>query len=140
MTNDAFTVFSEHGPGRVIDRFCFEMCQFIKTMASEGSWLMARKKKSLDDVFEEIVGPAGRAQWVALIAFLPIQICGVFPLSILLGLFVPQHRCFIQGCDDGSNASSQTLDWRIANVSIPIGSLRLLTISLQIKSSYIVLF
>ena len=91
------------------------------TMAIERTSLTNKEQKSIDDVFEDIVGPAGWAQWTAFIAFGPILMLGTIPLPLnVIALYVPQHRCFVPGCDVPSNdRHSQQLDWSIANVSIP---------------------
>ena len=92
--------------------------QSMMTMGGERTSFKGSQKKSIDDVFEDIVGPAGWAQWSAFIAFGPIIVCGTFPLALLFGLYAPQHRCFVPGCDV-DNASSQYLDRSIVSVAIP---------------------
>ena len=91
-------------------------------MMDETKSLTENDEKSIDDVFEEIVGPAGWAQWIAFIAYGPITICSVLPLVLTaLALFTPQHRCFVRG-GNVHNASAKFLDWGIINASIPKGT------------------
>ena len=85
---------------------------------NECNFLKEKDEKSIDDVLEEIVGPAGWAQWIVLIAMGPVIVCGTLPVALLLSIFTPKHRCFVPGCDT-LNASPEYLDFSIIDVSIP---------------------
>ena len=83
------------------------------------SLVRRKEEKSIDFLFEEIVGPAGWAQWRAFLAYGPITICSIMPITILgHAIFVPRHRCFVPGCEN-RNASLEFLNWSIINSSIP---------------------
>ena len=50
-------------------------------------------KKTIDYLYEQIVGPAGKAQWLAFLAYGPITIASIIPLvNHGVGVFEPRHR------------------------------------------------
>lgn len=58
----------------------------------------------LDYILDEIVGGGGLWQWKKAMWLTPQYLAGGLPLLLhLFTAYTPPHRCYIEGCDFGTN-------------------------------------
>jgi len=59
------------------------------------------KKKSIDYIFESLVGGGSYYQWTTIAIMLPLSMIMGYPLMLFLFTsYVPEHRCRVPICDD----------------------------------------
>ena len=56
--------------------------------------------RSIDHIFDKIVGGGGWGQWIIVIASYPIIYCSMSLLMHMFTAYEPRHRCFIPVCDN----------------------------------------
>ncbi len=84
---------------------------------------MPPRQYDFDYILEHIVGSAGPWQYKQYLLLLLQNAAGSFPFMLhLYAAYVPEHRCFVQICDQGSNNDSFRADH--VQFSIPLNENR----------------
>ncbi len=54
----------------------------------------------IDSILDDIVGGGGRWQWTKLLLLVPQNFTNGLPLLLhMFTAYSPEHRCFVEGCD-----------------------------------------